>query len=199
MTPRTEKLPAELARLAAGLEALNGAGRSAVVWDLGGEEPKVLYAGRYALPLLIEAATERLRAGEDGFEVDGEPGVRGKVVVCGRAGERAAYGLFLHGAGRPHVSSTLEDLIAAAERSIGRPVAEMTRAEKQEVVAFLSERGVFMIRKAVEDVAERLGVTRFTVYNYLERLPPASATMVGEGSSRRGSTNHLDEERTHGT
>lgn len=173
----SDALPRELARLAAGLEALNGAGRSAVVWDLGGDEPRVLYAGRYAQPRLVAAATERLRAGDDGFEVDGEPGVSGKVVVCGRGRGRAAYGLFLHGAGRPHVGSTLDDLIAAAERSIGRPVTQMSRAEKQEVVAFLSERGVFMIRKAVEDVADRLGVTRFTVYNYLERLPaPDGAT-----------------------
>lgn len=193
MTP-AEGLPAELARLAAGLEPLNGAGRSAVVWDLSGEEPAVLYAGRYAQAHLVDAATERLRAGEHDFEIDGEPGLRGKVVVCGRAGERAAYGLFLHGAGRPHVGSTLEDLIAAAERSIGRPVAGMSRAEKQEVVAFLNERGVFMIRKAVEDVAERLGVTRFTVYNYLERLSfSPSDAMVEEGST------HLDEESSHGT
>jgi len=171
MKTETGTLAHELARLAAGLEALNGAGRSAVVWDLSQGEPEVLYAGRYAHVRLVAAATARLRAGDRGFEIDGEPGVRGKVVVCGRGGERAAYGLFLHGAGRPHVASTLEDLIAAAERSIGVPVANMSRADKQEVVAFLNERGVFMIRKAVEDVAERLGVTRFTVYNYLERLP----------------------------
>lgn len=198
MATRADPLPVELARLAAGLEALNGTGRSAVVWDLSGGEPMVLYAGRYALPHLIDAATERLRAGEDGFEFDAEPGVRGKVVVCGGARERAAYGLFLHGAGRPHISSTLEDLIAAAERSIGRPVGDMSRSEKQDVVAFLSERGAFMIRKAVEDVAERLGVTRFTVYNYLERLPGQSATMI-ESPAARGSTDHLDEESTHGT
>jgi predicted transcriptional regulator YheO len=45
----------------------------------------------------------------------------------------------------------------------------MSRREKQQVVRFLDERGVFLIRKAVESTAERLGVTRFTIYNYLER------------------------------
>ena len=31
----------------------------------------------------------------------------------------------------------------------------------------LDERGAFTLRKAVEDVADALGVSRFTVYNYL--------------------------------
>ena len=31
----------------------------------------------------------------------------------------------------------------------------------------LDERGAFRLRKAVEDVADALGVSRFTVYNYL--------------------------------
>ena len=31
----------------------------------------------------------------------------------------------------------------------------------------LDGRGAFQLRKAVEDVADALGVSRFTVYNYL--------------------------------
>ena len=34
----------------------------------------------------------------------------------------------------------------------------------------VNERGAFTLRKSVEDVAEALGVSRFTVYNYLERI-----------------------------
>jgi predicted transcriptional regulator YheO len=33
----------------------------------------------------------------------------------------------------------------------------------------LEERGAFAYRKSAETVAEALGVTRFTVYNYLNR------------------------------
>ena len=33
----------------------------------------------------------------------------------------------------------------------------------------LEERGAFAFRKSAETVAEALGVTRFTVYNYLNR------------------------------
>jgi hypothetical protein len=63
----------------------------------------------------------------------------------------------------------LPTLIAEVEADLGLPCAEMDRAQKQEVVSLLNERGAFTLRKSVEDVAEALGVSRFTVYNYLER------------------------------
>ena len=44
----------------------------------------------------------------------------------------------------------------------------MTRAEKQQLVRYLDERGAFALRRSVESVAETLGVSRFTVYNYLD-------------------------------
>ncbi len=36
-----------------------------------------------------------------------------------------------------------------------------------EVVLHEDERGAFAYRRSVEDVADSLGVSRFTVYNYL--------------------------------
>ncbi|MEC8999315.1 MAG: helix-turn-helix domain-containing protein [Actinomycetota bacterium] len=63
----------------------------------------------------------------------------------------------------------LPTLIAEVEAELGLPCAEMDRAQKQEVVFLLNERGAFTLRKSVEDVAEAIGVSRFTVYNYLER------------------------------
>ena len=66
----------------------------------------------------------------------------------------------------------LPTLIAEVEHDMGLPCAEMNRSQKQETVALLNERGAFTLRKSVEDVAEALGVSRFTVYNYLERAEP---------------------------
>lgn len=67
-----------------------------------------------------------------------------------------------------HLDGALDELLALAEEEIGRPIGEMSRAEKQRVVRFLDERGAFALRKAVETVADALGVSRFTVYNYLD-------------------------------
>ena len=46
-------------------------------------------------------------------------------------------------------------------------MAELSREDKQRAVARLHDRGAFRYRKSVEVVADALGVSRFTVYNYL--------------------------------
>jgi predicted transcriptional regulator YheO len=50
---------------------------------------------------------------------------------------------------------------------LGARLAALSREDKQRAVRLLDERGAFQLRKAVEDVADALGVSRFTVYNYL--------------------------------
>lgn len=70
----------------------------------------------------------------------------------------------------PHLSSALDRLLAEMTRQFdGRPLDELDRWEKQRVVALLEERGAFTVRHGVETVAAALGVSRFTVYNYLNR------------------------------
>ncbi|GAB2720555.1 helix-turn-helix domain-containing protein [Kitasatospora kifunensis] len=70
----------------------------------------------------------------------------------------------------PHLSSALDRLLAEMTRQFdGRPLSELDRLEKQHVVALLEERGAFTVRHGVETVASALGVSRFTVYNYLNR------------------------------
>ena len=167
MTARYGACAQNLVRLARALEPLNGEGRSAAVWSIG-DAPQLLYAGPHAHPDVLEAATAKLAEGAAEFDVEGEPGVRGRVVRCGEPDDLAAYGLFLHGGGRAHLAKTIDQLVEDAERSIGKPVAAMSREEKRDVVRFLDDRGAFLIKKAVEAVASRLGVTRFTVYNYLD-------------------------------
>lgn len=67
----------------------------------------------------------------------------------------------------PEQGPGLAQLITAVEAEMGEPLAEMSREHKQVAVAKLNERGAFRYRKAVEDIADALGVSRFTVYNYL--------------------------------
>lgn len=60
-------------------------------------------------------------------------------------------------------------LLAEVAEEFGRPLRELSRTDKQQAVLRLEERGAFEFRKSAEIVAEALGVTRFTVYNYLNR------------------------------
>ena len=69
----------------------------------------------------------------------------------------------------PEGGGGLEVHVAAVELEIGGSLGELSREDKQRAVKLLSERGAFRLRKSVEDVAALLGVSRFTVYNYLNR------------------------------
>ncbi|MCU1646207.1 MAG: transcriptional regulator [Nocardia sp.] len=63
-------------------------------------------------------------------------------------------------------------LLSEVAAEFGTALADLPRAEKQVAVRLLEERGAFSYRKSAETVAEALGVTRFTVYNYLNRTRP---------------------------
>jgi HTH domain len=67
----------------------------------------------------------------------------------------------------PGVHGTLDRMIAAVEAQFGAPLVDLSREDKQRAVRLLDDQGAFQLRKAVEEVADALGVSRFTVYNYL--------------------------------
>lgn len=72
-------------------------------------------------------------------------------------------------AGAPEAVGDLGRLLEDLADELGMPLAQLARAEKQRAVRLLEERGAFTYRKSAETVAEALGVSRFTVYNYLNR------------------------------
>lgn len=69
----------------------------------------------------------------------------------------------------PHLSDSLDHILTELERRHGVPLAQLDRRTKQSVVRILETRGAFSVRHGVETVAGALGVSRFTVYNYLNR------------------------------
>jgi hypothetical protein len=103
----------------------------------------------------------------------------GATVVTGplRAGDIPLVweGVEVGGLRLPGVRGTLDRLVAGIEAELGGPLAAMSREDKQRAVRMLDERGAFQLRRAVEEVAEVLGVSRFTVYNYLNSGTPGSA------------------------
>lgn len=74
----------------------------------------------------------------------------------------------------PHLADSLDHILADLQRRHGT-LAELDRKDKQGVVRILEERGAFSVRHGVETVASALGVSRFTVYNYLNRENAAKA------------------------
>lgn len=119
-------------------------------------------------PLLRRVGGEVVDAAAAGpdditVELDGGPVLH--VRLPGASGEAVAEAADL--------SDGLARLIADVERELGAPLAGLPRAGKQQAVRLLEERGAFEMRRSAETVAEALGVTRFTVYNYLNRRSSA--------------------------
>ncbi len=70
----------------------------------------------------------------------------------------------------PQLYGALDRLIEQVEKELGCPLPNLSRHEKQLAVKLLDQRGAFILRRAVEDVADAMGVSRITVYNYLNAL-----------------------------
>lgn len=70
----------------------------------------------------------------------------------------------------PPILGALNRLISQVERELGASLTELSRSDKQVAVRMLDQRGAFTLRRSVEDVADAMGVSRITVYNYLNAL-----------------------------
>jgi len=70
----------------------------------------------------------------------------------------------------PPLHGALDRLIEAVEAELGGKLADLPRESKQRAIRLLDERGAFILRRAVEDVADAMSVSRITVYNYLNAI-----------------------------
>ena len=70
----------------------------------------------------------------------------------------------------PPLHGALDRLIDSVEAELGSSLPSLSRESKQRAVRLLDERGAFILRRAVEDVADAMGVSRITVYNYLNAI-----------------------------
>ena len=68
------------------------------------------------------------------------------------------------------LSGALGRLVAHIEADLGGALSGLGRVEKQAAVRMLDQRGAFHLRKAIEDIAERMGVSRITIYSYLNAI-----------------------------
>ncbi len=70
----------------------------------------------------------------------------------------------------PPLHGALDRLIDSVETELGGPLPSLSREDKQRAVRLLDERGAFILRRAVEDVSDAMGVSRITIYNYLNAI-----------------------------
>lgn len=77
-----------------------------------------------------------------------------------------------------NVTDVLSALIEEAVQSTGKSPDQFTRDDKLMVISYLDERGAFLIRYSMEKVAALLGISKFSIYNYLGDLREVEDTAV---------------------
>lgn len=67
-----------------------------------------------------------------------------------------------------NVNDLLDDLIQQSVDLIGKPVALMTKDEKVKAIQFLNDAGAFLITKSGDKVSSYYGISKFTLYSYMD-------------------------------
>jgi DNA invertase Pin-like site-specific DNA recombinase len=68
------------------------------------------------------------------------------------------------------LSGALERMVDHIESELGASLSDLGRTDKQAAIRMLDEQGAFLLRKSIDEVADRMGVSRITVYNYLTHV-----------------------------
>jgi predicted transcriptional regulator YheO len=72
-------------------------------------------------------------------------------------------------------SETVEAIFDRAVREIGRQPVTMNVDDKTHLFSILENSGTFEFKGAVEQIAALMGITKYTVYNYLKKIRNNSA------------------------
>ncbi len=67
-----------------------------------------------------------------------------------------------------NVNQLLDDLLEESVKKIGKPVALMSKEQKIEAIQFLNDAGAFLITKAGDKTAEFFGISKYSIYNYVD-------------------------------
>ena len=68
-----------------------------------------------------------------------------------------------------NVTELLDQLIEQAIARVGKPVAMMNKDDKVAVVQYLNNAGAFLITKSGDKVSSLLGISKFTLYSYMDK------------------------------
>ncbi|MCG8640378.1 MAG: PAS domain-containing protein [Desulfobacterales bacterium] len=76
------------------------------------------------------------------------------------------------------IDHTVDSIFEQAVAEVGKRPASMNTEEKIQLVKSLEEKGAFQIKGVVNQVALRLGVSNFTIYNYLKKIRAPNGTAI---------------------
>jgi len=71
-----------------------------------------------------------------------------------------------------NLDDLLERVFIKAREKVGKPIEKMQKDDKLEIVRYLQKKGVFLVKGNIDKIANKLNVSRYTVYNYLSEIKP---------------------------
>jgi len=77
------------------------------------------------------------------------------------------------------IGEVLDAQIQAALSRTGKPLPSLSREDRVAVVRHLDEKGAFLVKRAADRIARSLGISRVTVYAYLEEARASGASNNG--------------------
>ena len=82
----------------------------------------------------------------------------------------------------PHnVTDLLDDLIEQSVRLVGKPGALMNKAERIKAIGFLNDSGAFLVRQSSQKVCSYFGISKYTLYSYLDEAKAAAEGAKDDG------------------
>ena len=80
-----------------------------------------------------------------------------------------------------NVADLLDQLIGQSIRLIGKPATLMDKSEKIRAIRFLDDAGAFLITKSGPKVCQVFGISKYTLYSYLDEARQSSEPAQPEG------------------
>lgn len=66
------------------------------------------------------------------------------------------------------VDNLLDTLIKESIRHVGKPVTHMSKDDNVEGIRYLDRKGAFLVKKAGPRISKHYGISKYTLYAYLE-------------------------------
>lgn len=73
-----------------------------------------------------------------------------------------------------NVSDLLDELIDQSVKLVGKPVSLMTKEDKVNAIRFLNNTGAFLITKSGDKVCKFFGISKYTLYSYIDEAKETS-------------------------
>ena len=67
-----------------------------------------------------------------------------------------------------NVNGVLNELIEQSVQLVGKPVALMNKDDKVKAIRFLNDSGAFLVTKSTDKVAKYFGISKYTLYSYID-------------------------------